>query len=91
MRSTYLSTLTDVLCHSVWSLLLPAGDPWREATKAADGTHFPSTSEQPLAISDGFHCSDLSTANGNADATVLAVQKQALVSIAGWLAEWKPS
>lgn len=68
-----------------------AGDPWREATLAADGTHFHSTPGQPLAISDGFHCSDLSTANANVDSTVLAVQQQALESIAGWLAEWKPS
>ncbi|TFK90871.1 peptidase S28 [Polyporus arcularius HHB13444] len=66
-------------------------DPWREATVAADGTHFQSTPEQPLALSDGFHCSDLSTPNANVDSTVLAVQQQALKSIAGWLAEWKPS
>ncbi|TBU33004.1 peptidase S28, partial [Dichomitus squalens] len=66
-------------------------DPWREATKAADGTHFPSTSQQPLAISDGFHCSDLSTANGKVDETVLSVQQQALKAIGPWLAAWKPS
>ena len=90
MWSTYLSTPTDVLCHFVWSLLLPAGDPWREATKAADGTHFPSTSEQPLAISDGFHCSDLITQNAVVDNTVLSVQKQALQSMKSWIAEWEP-
>ncbi|CDO77024.1 hypothetical protein BN946_scf184380.g10 [Trametes cinnabarina] len=66
-------------------------DPWREATLAADGTHFRSTPGQPLAISDGFHCSDLSTTNGQVDSTVLAVQKQGLQAIAGWVAEWKPS
>ena len=67
------------------------GDPWRDATKSAEGTNFASTAGQPIAISDGFHCSDLSTANGNADATVLAVQNAGLKSIAGWLAEWTPS
>ena len=67
------------------------GDPWREATLAADGTHFKSTPGQPLTISDGFHCSDLSTANAQVDSTVLAVQQQALKTIAGWVAEWKPS
>ncbi|KAH9943173.1 peptidase S28 [Epithele typhae] len=66
-------------------------DPWRDATKSAEGTHFESTPGQPIAISDGFHCSDLSTANGAADATVIGVQKAGLASIAGWLAEWKPS
>ncbi|KAI0774601.1 peptidase S28 [Fomes fomentarius] len=66
-------------------------DPWREATKAASGTHFPSTPDQPLAVSDGFHCSDLSTTNANVDSTVKAVQQQALTSIAGWLDEWTPS
>ncbi|KAH9943103.1 uncharacterized protein BXZ73DRAFT_97158 [Epithele typhae] len=59
--------------------------------KSAEGTHFESTPGQPIAISDGFHCSDLSTANGAADATVISVQKAGLASIAGWLAEWKPS
>ena len=68
-----------------------AGDPWREATKAASGTHFPSTPDQPLALSDGFHCSDLITENGVVDSTVLAVQQAGLKYIAGWLAEWKPS
>ncbi|KAI0751119.1 peptidase S28 [Daedaleopsis nitida] len=66
-------------------------DPWREATLAAEGTHFSSTPDQPLALSDGFHCSDLSTANANVDPTVLSVQQQALKAMAGWLAEWKPS
>ncbi|KAI0638520.1 peptidase S28 [Trametes polyzona] len=66
-------------------------DPWREATLAADGTHFRSTPEQPLTISDGFHCSDLNTPNAVVDPTVLAVQQQGLKAIAGWIAEWKPS
>ncbi|KAI0645171.1 peptidase S28 [Trametes meyenii] len=66
-------------------------DPWREATVAADGLHFRSTPEQPLALSDGFHCSDLRTANAVVDPTVNAVQQQALKAIAGWVAEWKPS
>ncbi|KAI0722618.1 hypothetical protein C8Q76DRAFT_855023 [Earliella scabrosa] len=68
-----------------------AGDPWREATKAASETRFSSMRDQPLAVSDGFYCSDLSTTNANADALVKAVQQQALKSIADWLAEWKPS
>ena len=37
-----------------------------------------STPSQPLTISDGFHCSDLSTRNAAVDATVLSVQEQAL-------------
>ena len=68
-----------------------AGDPWREATKATSGTHFPSTPDQPLAVSEGFHCSDLLTAQAEADATVKAVQQQGLEAMVGWLAEWKPS
>ena len=68
-----------------------AGDPWRDATKAAEGTNFKSTPQQPHAISDGFHCSDLITENGVVDSTVLAVQQAGLKYIAGWLAEWKPS
>ncbi|KAH9855013.1 peptidase S28 [Lenzites betulinus] len=66
-------------------------DPWREATLAADGTSFKSTAGQPLAISDGFHCSDLGTANGLVDPTVLAVQQQGIQAVTEWLKEWKPS
>ena len=67
------------------------GDPWRDATKSAEGTNFASTAGQPIAISDGFHCSDLLTAQAEADATVKAVQQQGLEAMVGWLAEWKPS
>lgn len=62
-------------------------DPWREATMSADGLNVRSTDRQPIAVSDGFHCSDLSTATGNVDATVKAVQQKALAAIGGWLAE----
>ncbi|KAI0959110.1 hypothetical protein AcW1_004037 [Taiwanofungus camphoratus] len=65
-------------------------DPWRDATVSADGTSFPSTSSQPIAVGDGFHCSDLLTDNGRVDATVAAVQRQALSAMKGWLAEWTP-
>ncbi|KAI0938023.1 hypothetical protein AcV7_003333 [Taiwanofungus camphoratus] len=66
-------------------------DPWREATVSADGTHFPSTSWQPIAVGDGFHCSDLLTDNADVDETVLAVQQQGLAAMKEWLAEWQPS
>lgn len=62
-------------------------DPWREATMSADGLKVQSTDRQPIAVSDGFHCSDLSTATGNVDATVKAVQQKALASFHVWLAE----
>ncbi|KAI0797037.1 serine carboxypeptidase S28-domain-containing protein [Abortiporus biennis] len=60
-------------------------DPWREATVSADGVNVPSTSQQPIAVSDGFHCSDLSTANANVDSTVKAVQVQALQFMKSWI------
>ncbi|KAH8989160.1 peptidase S28 [Lactarius hatsudake] len=64
-------------------------DPWRDATVSADGIHIESTPEQPIVESDGFHCSDLVTANGLADPTVLNVQTQALWYMKGWLRSWK--
>ena len=70
---------------------LLTGDPWREATKSADGTNFQSTPWEPIAISDGFHCSDLLTRNAQVDETVAAVQTQALASMKEWLAGWEPS
>ncbi|KAJ3558317.1 hypothetical protein NM688_g1004 [Phlebia brevispora] len=66
-------------------------DPWREATVSADGHNEASTSTQPIAISDGFHCSDLITDNGAVDSTVLAVQQQGLAAISKWMKGSVPS
>ncbi|EKM56517.1 uncharacterized protein PHACADRAFT_183166 [Phanerochaete carnosa HHB-10118-sp] len=66
-------------------------DPWKYATVSSPDTFVPSTAEQPIALSDGFHCSDLVTANGEADATVKAVQQQGLQAIHGWLQGFKPA
>ncbi|KAI0345812.1 peptidase S28 [Trametopsis cervina] len=66
-------------------------DPWREATTSATLSPTSSTPSQPIAISDGFHCSDLITANAKVDGTVLGVQTQALKAMAGWLEGFEPS
>ncbi|THH17760.1 hypothetical protein EW146_g3119 [Bondarzewia mesenterica] len=66
-------------------------DPWREATVSADGLYVPSTASQPIAVGDGYHCSDLKSAAGEVDATVKKVQDEALQSIHAWLADWSPS
>ena len=50
-----------------------------------------SSSQQVIAVSDGFHCSDLLTRNAQVDETVAAVQTQALASMKEWLAGWEPS
>ena len=70
---------------------MSAGDPWRGATVSADGLSIASTNTQPIGVSDGFHCSDLITKNGQVDATVLVVQKQGLAAIKGWLAGRVPA
>lgn len=67
------------------------GDDWRDATVSSDLHPRKSTSSQPIAVSDGFHTSDMYTANGLVDPTVLAVQKQALATMKKWLRTWKPS
>ena len=67
------------------------GDPWREATVSADGHVLASTAQQPIAEGNGFHCSDLISDNGAVDSTVLAVQKQGLATIGGWLKGSVPS
>jgi len=64
-------------------------DPWREATVSADGLNIQSTSQQPIAVGDGYHCSDLSTANANVDNTVKAVQTKALAAIGPWIAAYR--
>lgn len=65
------------------------GDPWREATVSADGIFVPSTSQQPIVESDGFHCSDLITGNAVVDATVKNVQTRALASMHTWMAQYR--
>ena len=70
---------------------LGVGDPWRYATMAADGTTAKSTLQQPVALSDGFHCGDLSTSEGLANPSIKAVQDQALAAIHGWLHGFRPS
>ncbi|PBK97921.1 hypothetical protein ARMGADRAFT_1076366 [Armillaria gallica] len=65
-------------------------DPWREATVSAQTVDVPSTASQPIGLGDGFHCSDLSTANGVIDPTIAAVQSRALGSMHTWLQEWTP-
>ncbi|KAG6835351.1 hypothetical protein H0H93_002272 [Arthromyces matolae] len=66
-------------------------DPWRGATVSADGANVPSTDSQPIAVSDGFHCSDLATASGAVDATAREVQEKALQYMDIWLKSWQPS
>ena len=71
-------------------LLFFIGDPWRDATVSSDFHTRISTSSQPIAVSDGFHCSDLSTAASVVDPTILTVQQEALSKIKEWLSAWTP-
>ncbi|GLB34087.1 putative MEROPS serine peptidase family S28 [Lyophyllum shimeji] len=66
-------------------------DPWKDATMSATGAFVFPTPQQPIALGDGFHCSDLGTASGLVDPTVRAVQLQALAYMKKWLATWKPN
>ncbi len=44
----------------------------------------------PIAVGDGFHCSDLITSSGTVDSTVRAVQVKALGFMKEWLSTFKP-
>lgn len=67
------------------------GDPWRDATLSADGMHFESTPHQPIALGNGFHCSDMASSNGDVDPSIKAVQVQALASMHEWLRGFVPA
>jgi hypothetical protein len=67
------------------------GDPWKDATLSAEQHVVPSSPQQPIFVGDGFHCSDLITANGAVDPTVKAVQDASLKAMAKWLLEFKPA
>lgn len=66
------------------------GDPWRDATVSSEFSGSKSTALQPIALSDGFHCSDLLALSGTADPTILAVQNQALGTMHSWLSMYAP-
>jgi len=75
-----------------WQILISrkSGDPWKDATVSAKGLNIPSTPQQTIGLSDGFHCSDLGVSS-SIDPTVAAVQQKALASMRTWLATWRPS
>lgn len=56
---------------------------------SADGTNFTSTALQPIALGDGFHCSDMTLANAEADETIAAIQTQGLAAMKDWLSGWE--
>ncbi|CAE6447253.1 unnamed protein product [Rhizoctonia solani] len=64
-------------------------DPWREATMSSDFYPRKSTELQPIAVSDGFHCSDLLTRFGAADKTVYDVQQLSIAYFTKWIKEWQ--
>lgn len=64
-------------------------DPWRDATVSADGQLIPSTPWQPIAVGDGFHCSEMYTANAEVDWTIAAVQAEGRTAMSAWLRGWK--
>lgn len=65
------------------------GDPWREVTVSSDFYNRKSTDLQPIAVSDGFHCSDLITRFGAADKTVYDVQQLAVAYFTKWVKDWQ--
>lgn len=64
-------------------------DPWREVTVSSDFYNRKSTDLQPIAVSDGFHCSDLLTRFGAADKTVYDVQQLAIAYFTKWVKDWQ--
>ncbi|KAF9818113.1 hypothetical protein IEO21_02955 [Rhodonia placenta] len=64
-------------------------DPWRDATVSADGRGNRSTPRQPIAVGDGFHCSEMYTANAEVDPTIALVQAEGRKAMHKWLKSWK--
>ncbi|EJT99261.1 hypothetical protein DACRYDRAFT_109982 [Dacryopinax primogenitus] len=63
-------------------------DPWKFATVSSDYINRTSTPNQPITVSDGFHCSDLLTANGEADNTIYKAQQLVLQYMEKWMDDW---
>ncbi|KAF9535131.1 serine carboxypeptidase S28-domain-containing protein [Crepidotus variabilis] len=67
-------------------------DPWREATVSAETLSQADLkiSQSAIGLSDGFHCTDLSTKAGTVSTLVKAVQDKGLAQLGKWLSTWKP-
>ncbi|CAK7229634.1 hypothetical protein SBRCBS47491_007317 [Sporothrix bragantina] len=67
-------------------------DPWRDVTVSSDyrpGGPLVSTPEAPVnVIPGGIHCSDLIYANAQVNAGVMAVVKDEIATIKGWVEEF---
>ena len=68
-----------------------SGDPWRDTTVAADGSTNLGSDLNPHLLGEGFHASDMSILEGEANPSVKEVQLKALQYLSLWLSEWKPS
>ncbi|KAH9886026.1 peptidase S28 [Cubamyces lactineus] len=66
-------------------------DPWRDTTVAADGSTNLGSDLNPHLLGEGFHASDMSILEGDANPSVRAVQLKTLQYLSQWLSEWKPS
>ncbi|KDQ18926.1 hypothetical protein BOTBODRAFT_153797 [Botryobasidium botryosum FD-172 SS1] len=62
-------------------------DPWREATVSSDFIVRPSTPLNPIAVSNGFHCSDLA-ASSAIDPTIAKVQDLAVKYFTQWVKDY---
>ncbi|TEB28027.1 peptidase S28 [Coprinellus micaceus] len=65
-------------------------DPWVEVTHSASAARIASTSSTPIFLTDGFHCSDLSTTS-LVDPTIAEVYAQAVTVFPQWVSEFTPS
>jgi len=65
-------------------------DPWREATVSSDFIRRSSTPDNLIAVSDGFHCTDLAISN-DIDPTVAKVQELAVQYLTQWVNDYKSS
>jgi hypothetical protein len=67
-------------------------DPWREAGVSSDfrpGGALQSTPQAPVyVVPGGFHCSDMSMANGEANPGCKSVIDAEIVQLKAWVAEW---
>ena len=62
-------------------------DPWKYATMSTGTRRLVGTPDQPIEMSNGFHCSDFRM-DERIDPSVAAVQDKAFASFRTWLADW---
>ncbi|TFK21622.1 hypothetical protein FA15DRAFT_672436 [Coprinopsis marcescibilis] len=63
-------------------------DPWLGVSHSAPAVNITSTELQPIYLTDGFHCSDMSRINSRFDESIANVYREASTTFQSWVSDF---